>query len=60
MVEYFSGGQYCDETQGHRATEVHIQCCEGLNINNVAVAPVPQSPPPFPTYAQVRPIQAPI
>ena len=42
MVEYFSGGQYCDETQGYRSTEVHIQCCEGLNINNVAVPPVTQ------------------
>jgi hypothetical protein len=37
MIEYFSGGQYCDETQGYRSTEVHIQCCEGLNINHVAV-----------------------
>ena len=43
MVEYFSGGQYCDETQGYRSTEVHIQCCEGLNINNVAVPSVAQA-----------------
>ena len=42
MVEYFSGGQYCDETQGYRSTEVHIQCCEGLNVNNVAVPSVMQ------------------
>jgi hypothetical protein len=34
LVDYFSGGQHCDETQGTRGSEVHIQCCNGLHVNS--------------------------
>ena len=34
LVDYFSGGQHCDETQGTRGSEVHIQCCYGLHVNS--------------------------
>lgn len=31
LVDYFKGGQKCDENNQQRATEVHIQCCDGTN-----------------------------
>eukprot|EP01038_Epipyxis_sp_PR26KG_P014827 gene14827-19920_t len=34
MVEYFVEGQKCDENGNRRHTEVTIQCCEGLPVNN--------------------------
>lgn len=35
IVDYFKGGQRCDENNLQRSTEVHIQCCEGTNLPNV-------------------------
>eukprot|EP00596_Hydrurales_sp_CCMP1899_P005544 CAMPEP_0119051236 /NCGR_PEP_ID=MMETSP1177-20130426/72918_1 /TAXON_ID=2985 /ORGANISM="Ochromonas sp, Strain CCMP1899" /LENGTH=413 /DNA_ID=CAMNT_0007030369 /DNA_START=378 /DNA_END=1619 /DNA_ORIENTATION=- len=35
VVDHFMDGQYCDETKGSRSTEVHMQCCEGLHIDNI-------------------------
>ena len=29
LIDFFEGGQPCDETQQARSSEVHIQCCEG-------------------------------
>lgn len=31
LVDYYEGGQKCDETKSNRRTEVHIQCCEGTH-----------------------------
>jgi hypothetical protein len=27
VIDYYEGGQWCDETLGTRSTEVHIKCC---------------------------------
>jgi hypothetical protein len=35
LVDFFDMGQYCDETGKYRNTEVHLQCCDGLHINNI-------------------------
>ena len=34
LVDYFTDGQHCDETEGTRSTDVHIQCCTGLHVNS--------------------------
>ncbi len=34
MIDFFTGGQPCDENGEKRSTEVHIQCCEGTAITN--------------------------
>ena len=39
MIDYYTNGQYCDETKGFRNSEVHLQCCEGLAINNIVIPP---------------------
>ena len=30
VIDYFDNGQYCDETNEGRQSEVHIQCCDSL------------------------------
>ena len=34
LVDYYTNGQHCDETEGTRSTDVHIQCCNGLHVNS--------------------------
>mmetsp|Transcript_29614 Transcript_29614/g.40696 ORF Transcript_29614/g.40696 Transcript_29614/m.40696 type:complete len:583 (-) Transcript_29614:57-1805(-) len=34
VIDFFVDGQHCDETNSGRRTEVHIQCCEGLPLQN--------------------------
>lgn len=40
MIEYFEGGQKCEENRSHRSTEVEIICCEGTHIKNFIAASV--------------------
>lgn len=47
IVDYFSKGQECHETNGHRGSEVHIQCCEGLHIDKIVNMHTVQSHPQF-------------
>ena len=35
LVDYYTDGQHCDETDGTRSSDVHIQCCNGLHVNAV-------------------------
>lgn len=32
IVDYFEGGQICHENNKQRSVEVHLQCCDGLNV----------------------------
>lgn len=34
VIDFFVDGQRCDETNRGRSTEVHIQCCEGMALQN--------------------------
>eukprot|EP01039_Chlorochromonas_danica_P010604 gene10604-11750_t len=34
VVDHFKGGQRCDENGHERSVEVHIQCCDGLQVPN--------------------------
>ena len=35
LVDYYTDGQHCDETDGTRSSDVHIQCCNGLHVNSI-------------------------
>ncbi len=38
VIDFFVGGQKCDENRQERSTEVHMQCCEGTTIPNFITA----------------------
>lgn len=63
LVDYFADGQHCDETQGTRGSEVHIQCCHGLHVNSPnenivnTVMPMPDSAGDGPDALEVRELE---
>jgi hypothetical protein len=58
LVDFYEGGQHCDETNKPRSVEVHIQCCDSLNIPNVipseAYFQAEKTANPFPRAALAR------
>lgn len=45
VVDFFVGGQHCDENRKLRSTEVHLQCCDGSKSQPQASPPLPGQEP---------------